>query len=131
MQRVPSHMRDLHSFLLRNLQNLAFEYSEALHPRRLVAPFKEKLQPEADSEKWRSLICHLTDHVLQTSFPYRRHGVAKCAYSRQDHFVRRKYRLLIPGHFNLLSEEEQSFFHTLYIACIIINDRYHPFLLRF
>ena len=126
VKRIPSHMRDLQSPGSRDPQDLPRENPQPLHARRLVASFKQKLQPKTDPKKRYFLFYHFFDHRYKIPSVQIFHRIAKCADPREDHPVCCQDFFSLIRDLHGLSKRLKRFFNTFDIACIIINNNCHP-----
>ena len=125
MKGIPSHVGNLKSLCWRNLHDPAFQKSKSLHAWSLLTGLKQKLKPQTDSKKRCLLVRDLADDRNKTEFIQIIHGVSKASHSRKNHFIRVQKHLGISGNHCLLSQIMKSFFHTLYVAGVIVNYTYH------
>ena len=118
-------MRDLQARRRRYFQNFSFQDSKPLCSRTFLTALKKKLQSQADSKKWFSILYHVPNHRNQLISVKVFHCLPKASHSRKNYFVHTFQYVRIPGNNCFLAQIGERFFYTSHISCIIIYNTDH------
>ena len=124
-QGIPAHMRNLQSRTWRDAQDFPLQDSKTFHSRCLITALKKQLQSKTDSKKGGSFFYNLMYDRNKSVFIEILHSITKTSNTWKNHFICAKKYLGISGNNSLLSQILKCFFHTFYVACVVVDNCYH------